>query len=480
MLKSTGERKTLLQYWTIRYMIVLAVGLLIIGAGSFYFLEMKEAQKHLEVGRKLFQVLSSVIQVKEGRLEPGDRRYIDDITHDTIAKDMKSSAQFMIYLVDAHGRMISAHPDNMPLELVQVANTQRDVETGDDPLPIRMKDAETSYFVKRYQWQGRTIGYLYLLLVPDEMFDVPDYKKTVYLMFAVTFVLGWSILYVLTRRLIKPLKQVADGAKQIMNGSYPAEKRVTAKEKELYELHESFGEMAVKLGQLDYLRTKLLAGVTHELKTPVTSISGLVQAVRDEVVTGEDARTFMDLCYKETLHLQRMVEDLLEFNSYAVGAVKIQTAQINLNEWLKEAIQQWSLIETAGDVKVEMSVPDHPVFVMTDGIRLKQVLVNLLNNAKASTEGTGLIKVILIQHEEVAVMEVHDTGAGIPEHEQSYVFENFFRGERKQNKIRGMGLGLPLCRMIMKELSGEIKLLSSSSQGTVFSVSLQKDINGSL
>ncbi|MGO4271249.1 ATP-binding protein [Paenibacillus sp. TAF58] len=476
MSNSTNERKTLLQYWTTRYVIVLAVGLLAIAAGSFYFMEFKKSEQHMEVGRKLVKAVSSAIQVKDGRFDLGDGSFIDDIIFRNTSKYRMSPAVFMVYLVDTKGFPLFARPGNYPPEMKKIIMNQENVQSNDEPLPISMKGTKTSYFMNRFQWQGKTIGYLYLLLVPNDTFELPDYKKVVYLMFAVAFVLGWGILYLLTRRLIKPLQEVAAGAKQIMSGSYSVEISSSIREKELFEVQESFGEMAKRLGQLEYLRTKLLAGVTHELRTPVTSISGLVQAVRDEVVTGEDAKQFLNLCHKETQHLQRMVEDLLEFNSFAVGAIKVLKEQTNLNEWLRETVQQWSLTEKGYGLQVELRVPSQPMIVMTDGVRLKQVLINLLNNAKAATPDKGRIMVVLSEEEDKAIIEVHDTGTGITEQEQSYIFENFFRGENKKNKVRGMGLGLPLCTLIMKELDGDIKLRSSSSSGTIFSVSMKKSL----
>ncbi|WP_436238987.1 sensor histidine kinase [Paenibacillus sp. LjRoot153] len=217
----------------------------------------------------------------------------------------------------------------------------------------------------------------------------------------------------------------------------------------------------------------LLAGVTHELKTPVTSISGLVQAVRDDVVTGEDAKHFLNLCFKETQHLQRMIEDLLEFNSYAVGAIKVKQEQTNLNIFIGEIIQQWSLTDKDPDIQVDFHSENSSVYIMTDGVRLKQVIVNVLNNAEAAMGNKGKIQIHLYEQQNSVRIEIRDTGTGIPESEQANIFESFFRGELKQTHVRGMGLGLSLCRNIMKELDGDIELKESSPRGTTFTISLK-------
>lgn len=127
--------------------------------------------------------------------------------------------------------------------------------------------------------------------------------------------LGWLVIYLLTKKLSTPIKEVADAAKQIVMGNYDIHLEKDRREDEIYELIHSFKEMADRLRQLELMRTELLAGVTHELKTPVTSISGLVQAVKDDIVGGEEAKEFLEICSKETVRLQKMVEDLLDFNS---------------------------------------------------------------------------------------------------------------------------------------------------------------------
>jgi signal transduction histidine kinase len=479
VLKSSPERKTLLQYWTTRYVITLIIGLIAIGASSFYFLEFRSTQKNVDIGRAIAEEIPQYIQVRNGRIEMGQMHFWEDFL---IKKREATGTQFMTFIVDANGRPIFSKPELIPPEVKVVLREQATVQIEEGvPQPTTLQGEETSYFVKRIMSeQGNTVGYIYIVLIPSQVFDIPNYKKMVYVMFIVVFILGWGILYLLTRRLIKPLQDVVIATKQIKNGSYHVALNPAIKEKELFELHESFGEMATQLNQLDYLRNKLLAGVTHELRTPVTSISGLVQAVRDDVVTGEDAKHFLNLCFKETQHLQRMVEDLLEFNSIAVGAIHVSLEKTDVNLFLEEIVQQWSLAEKGPDIQVDLSASNPSIVVVTDGVRLKQVIVNLLNNAKAAMADNGRIQVFLYEQPKGVNIDVSDTGSGIPELEQAYIFESFFRGELKQKHVRGMGLGLSLCRNIMKELGGEIKLKESSPRGTTFTISLNKILSDSI
>src|SRR5690625_4132328 len=126
---------------------------------------------------------------------------------------------------------------------------------------------------------------------------------------------------------------MAQAAEQIKEGNYQITlKEEDVQELEVYELIHAFKEMSQRLEQLETLRTELLAGVTHELKTPVTSISGLIQAVNDDVVEGEEAKEFIEISLKETTKMKKMVEDLLAFNSFAANAVPLSMKKYKRSE----------------------------------------------------------------------------------------------------------------------------------------------------
>src|SRR5690606_39001734 len=131
------------------------------------------------------------------------------------------------------------------------------------------------------------------------------------------------------------------------------------KEQEVHDLVHSFKEMAQKLEQLEATRAELLAGVTHELKTPVTSISGLLQAVKDEVVTGEEAKDFLDISLKETTKMQVMINDLLEFNSFSANALPVTSEQHEANDLIEDMVHQWKLGQEMEGVEVAVSLLAH-------------------------------------------------------------------------------------------------------------------------
>jgi signal transduction histidine kinase len=205
------------------------------------------------------------------------------------------------------------------------------------------------------------------------------------------------------------------------------------------------------------------------LKTPVTSISGLVQAVKDGIVSGDEQKEFLEITMKEVHRLQRMIEDLLDYNSLSAGAFSIRTEKTNMNELLKEIVHHWKItLNEEFDCKVIL--PNERIYKETDPLRLQQILINLLNNAYQALGKNDSIIVSLSKN----AIDVQDTGSGIPEKEQPYIFERFFRGEKKKLKVRGLGLGLPFSRMLAKALGADLILKSSSPRGTTFSIDWKK------
>nr|WP_249292310.1 HAMP domain-containing sensor histidine kinase [Metabacillus flavus] len=302
----------------------------------------------------------------------------------------------------------------------------------------------------------------------DQLADVNQEYRLIAILLIGLGLLGWLVIYILSKRILKPIQEVALAAAEIKEGQYDIKLNSDVREQEIYDLVTSFEEMTQRLTQLEKLRAELLAGVTHDLKTPVTSISGLVQAVRDGIVTGEERQEFLDITLKEIHRLQTMIADLLDFNSLSAGAFTIHPETCNMNELIHNIVRQWSVTQQ-NEVHYEVKTPEPIITLETDPLRLQQILINLLNNSSQAMDGKGLITVSLFEDG----IEVADNGPGIPASEQPYIFERFFRGEKKKLKVRGLGLGLPFSKMLAKALGGDLVLKESGSGGSVFSVVLK-------
>lgn len=311
------------------------------------------------------------------------------------------------------------------------------------------------------------LGYVVMVTLEENLAEVNQEYRLLAIMLVSLALLGWLVIYYLSRKLSAPIKEVVQAARLVSDGNYDISLKQEAKEKEIHELTDSFQQMAVKLQHLEKLRSELLAGVTHDLKTPVTSISGLIQAVKDEVVDGNEAREFLDISLKEIHRLQRMIGDLLDFNSFSAGAIPIRKERVSVNELLEDIARQWA--NTQVDKTFDLTLELEDVEAEVDPLRIEQILINLLNNGRqALSKGGGTLSISLQQIETNILIKVQDTGSGIPENEQALIFERFYRGEEKKLRVRGLGLGLPFSKMLANAQGGDLYLKESSSSGTIF------------
>ena len=469
---SKQKRTSLFRYWTTRYLLILCVGLMVMGIVSTMWIQYSERQNRLDLMRLMAAEIAERVVDPDGeiRMKPFLLRIVDNRQ-----ESLRLNYKPFLMILDENNQPIFETPGPRPPNLEHFA--AEFVETDEDTNRLRFPRGESMLAVKRkIQVDGSEKGSVLIFSPYSELAMNKTQYQLLLTMLASLGLLGWLVIYLLTKRLAQPIKNVADAAKQIVQGDYDIRLDEDRPEQELYELNHSFTEMADRLRQLEMMRTELLAGVTHELKTPVTSISGLVQAVKDDIVTGEESKEFLEICAKETVRLQKMVEDLLDFNSFAVGDIRIRRERQNMNELVREIVHQWRIAQEDESLLIELETADKPVVTQTDPLRVQQILYNLLNNAAQAIVGSGRIVVRVRESDDEIAIEVSDNGKGIPEAEQPLIFERFFRGEEKKQTKRGLGLGLSFSKMIAQALGGNLVLTKSTAEGSTFTLRLRKEI----
>ncbi|MFS0783197.1 histidine kinase dimerization/phospho-acceptor domain-containing protein [Bacillus sp. 1P06AnD] len=299
-----------------------------------------------------------------------------------------------------------------------------------------------------------------------------DYKETKRMYIYVSIIIigiaivAWCVIYLLLRKLTRPMSQLAHAAIQVADGDYtpnlPSANNI--KELELQQLIHSFKEMTTKLKALEQMRTDLLAGVSHELRTPLTSIRGMIQAVNNRVVEKEEADEFLHISLDEAKRMQRMIDNLLDFSSLEAGAVQANSSIIDFTQLIKSIMKQLRSTPSFYHVHIDIPIEDNKIY--GDEGQIKQILINLMMNSviAGATEISFRCEVLDNQ----MMIDVRDNGKGIEESEVPFIFERYYQGNSKRNKKKGLGLGLPLCRLYARANNGDIILLSTSTQGSVF------------
>lgn len=469
------KRKSLLHSWTVRYFIVVLLCMIVIGSAALFMIQRNSVTEQYKAVEGMARAIAEEAVKHGGKMPDGEplARFLNDRV-----LEYGLGERPVMVILDASGRTVQHHPPVLPLETNRLEAKLNDIKRGGprsfelEPLGERQPYLTASYPMTA---SAGIIGYaLYLSPKTNVLQGLLEFR--LFRLAALTgFLLsGWCIVYLLTRRLVKPIRQAVDAANQIVAGNYDLQVNLKQPEKEIHQLMVSIKEMADRLRQLEETRAQMLAGVTHELKTPVASISGLIQAVKEGVVSGEEADEFLNNSLKQTDRLHKIIDDLLAFNSFAGNVAAVKEEMANPEEIVRDIVGRWSRGRPATDleVTVEADRESRNGRIWTDPARVEQILVNLLNNAKDAMEIGGKIRVRLVAVESGFRIQVEDTGSGIEQEEQSDIFEPFYRGKAKRRKVSGLGLGLPFSRMIARALGGDLVLSDSGPGGTTFALTL--------
>jgi signal transduction histidine kinase len=227
-----------------------------------------------------------------------------------------------------------------------------------------------------------------------------------------------------------------------------------------------------RLRELDRLKDEFVSLVSHELRTPLTSIRGYLELLLDDENLTDEQRRFIAVADRNSERLLEVVSDLLFLAQIEAGKIAIELGPVDLNDVVDECIESSSPVAAAKGIELRVHAQALPN-LRGDRARLGQMLDNLVSNALKFTPAGGKVDVRLSADADGVVLEVEDTGLGIPSEEQAQLFERFFRSSRaSENAIPGTGLGLTITKAIVERHGGRIELESAENVGTTVRVHL--------
>ena len=273
----------------------------------------------------------------------------------------------------------------------------------------------------------------------------------------------------MSRWVADPLQWLAEATGDVPRGAYrPQQPRGPV---EVQTLTRAFNQMAAQVQSSRQSQRDFVANVSHELKTPLTSIQGFAQAIMDGTAARpqEAARVIAD----EAARMHRLVLNLLDLARLDAGTFEFNRAPVDLVALLRGVVARLSPQAAQARVKLALQVEDLPSLI-GDGDRLAQVFTNLVDNAIKHTPPGGDVQITARLEDGQALIAVHDRGEGIPPQELKRIFERFYRVDKARagGKHRGTGLGLAIARQLVEAHGGTIHAESTPGQGSVFVVKL--------
>ena len=304
---------------------------------------------------------------------------------------------------------------------------------------------------------------------------VQEQLKSVFIvsLIVVAAILGFTVasgLY-FVRGIVVPLGQVERIAASIARGELDVRLPVTGDERdEVDRLRGTINQMAEGLEETEKMKNEFISSVSHELRTPLTSIRGWVETLRTlDDPTDENYRKGLEIINNETARLYNMVEELLDFSRLQNGRLKMECRPLYLVAELTDAVLFCEARIQREGLLLAYSEPEEMIPVYADPDRLRQVFINILDNAIKYSAPGGRITVKIWQGEYKAFIEIIDQGRGIPPEDLENVKTKFYKGS---NSVRGSGIGLALVDSIMTALDGTMDLKSTLGRGTVVTLGL--------
>ncbi|MDZ7290220.1 MAG: HAMP domain-containing histidine kinase [candidate division KSB1 bacterium] len=353
----------------------------------------------------------------------------------------------------------------------------------------RLRTLGQSHFLEPLtvrEFRGR---HLRLFGVKDDLYEIyvgyplTDIEAAIHeILSSSLFLIPVTLLFVvisgifLVVRFVQPIKELNRYAEKLLHQPLDRElPKITARTKdEIGELIERINEVIEKMRNSMRQVLSFSSLASHELRTPLTIVRNQVEEAMHSEMPAEELRRNLASIYDEILRMKRIVDDLLSLSTMQAGTFKIKPERVALHTMLNEFYEEACLLARDKNITV-LITPVPQVFIQADGMRIRQVLFNLLDNALKHTPENGCIRLNCDLQDGQALLQFADTGSGIPPQVLSKIFDPFYRRTMDGFSSHGAGLGLALVKWIVEAHRGSITVESELGKGTTFLITLPVD-----
>lgn len=296
---------------------------------------------------------------------------------------------------------------------------------------------------------------------------------------ALTFVMVYLVSY----RLTKPLREMSAAAKQYATGDFS--KRITINhflklkifgQDETDELVQAFNSMAQALATLEMSRRSFVANVSHELKTPMTTIGGFIDGILDGTIEKEKETQYLKIVSDEVKRLSRLVTGMLNMSKLEAGELDLKPVKFDISEMIFRTLLGFEQMIDKKHIEIRGLETMNINSVVADKDMINQVVYNLIDNAVKFTPEGGYIEVSSKADSEKIIVKIRNSGKGIPSEEIDKIFERFYKIDKSRSyDVKGAGMGLYLCKMIIEFHGGQIAARSENGEYAEFIFQLPLD-----
>jgi two-component system, OmpR family, sensor histidine kinase BaeS len=374
-----------------------------------------------------------------------------------------------VSFVTLNGRMLASSESTdsgLVTQMVELPD-MRDVNQGEVIQLQRGTLAEV--FTPVFNLRGQPIGIIRLtsrvVTVSDEVYQL-RYLLGAVLLFGILAGIGLGSY--LAFSINRPIQRVTRSIQALADGDWQAHVEEQGPD-EMRTLAGTVNTLVDRLNSLEKSRRQLLANLVHELGRPLGAIRSAIQALLKGA--NKDPQLSSDLLVGldgETARLQRLLDDLAGLHDQVLGKLELNRGPVQLNEWLAGTLSPWEAAAREKGLAWEAKIPPGLPVIVMDPDRMAQAVGNLLSNAVKFTPAGGKVTTIVEFMDDQLIVQLADTGPGIPVDEQKNIFQPFYRGAHGRRIVQGMGLGLSIAHDIITAHGGKIDLQSTPGTGSRF------------
>lgn len=341
-----------------------------------------------------------------------------------------------------------------------------------------------SIFSKQYFVEGiplkiksvnATVGAVFVATNADELnkFRI-GVLKSFLLASIVAFLLSFCVIWLFSYKLVRPLRQMASAARSFGEGNFAVRVPVNTND-EIGQLALAFNNMAIALASSEEMRRSFIANVSHELKTPMTTIAGFIDGILDGTIPPEKEKHYLQIVTTEVKRLSRLVRTMLDLSRIDSGELRLRPARFDLTNTILSALLSFEKSIEDKQLQIRGLEDAESLFVDGDPDMIHQVVYNLFENAVKFTNEGGYIEIGISDLPDRDIVRIKNSGAGIAPDEISMIFDRFYKTDKSRSQDKnGMGLGLYIVRTIIKLHGGEITVSSVENEYCEFQFWLPK------
>lgn len=386
------------------------------------------------------------------------------------------------WIVDKNNTIVVVSDNKETMMIAQTlvnTNVLEDIFSGN---VIRLESGFEAYFSTPVLTVGYPIKVLdeveYALFIhtpmPQIEKNIKEVRNIMIQGMVITSLMMFTLIYFTSRQMSKPLKEMSMVAKQIASGDF--DKRMDREgEDEISQLAQSLNFMASELDKIDANRKAFIANVSHDMRSPLTSIQGFVTAILDGTIPPELHEKYLKIVLNESKRMIKMTNDILELNKLEEGHLPLRKMEFDIHEMIRDLLDNFEAITTEKKVTVRLILDKKEQMVFADPEKIVRVVQNLLDNAFKFVNKEGLIEVETIAKHNKIWVHIRNSGPPIPQEEKQNIWERFYKSDLSRGKDKqGMGIGLVIVKEIIKQHNETLGIVSEEGKLVDFYFSLSK------